>query len=50
MINMLGLVSAHTGNDIYNHGMKFFDFIIGIALIFALSLFILWVVKRNKNH
>jgi hypothetical protein len=47
MFNSIGFVSAHTGNDLVEQGMTFFDLILGIIMIIALALFITWRIKKN---
>jgi len=47
MFNLINLVSAHTGNDAYEHGMEFFDWLILILLIAGLIFLVRWIIKRK---
>jgi len=48
LLNLIGLVSAHTGNDYYYHGMEFFDWFLLGLLILGLVLLIYWKIKRKS--
>jgi hypothetical protein len=49
LLNLIGFVSAHTGNDIYDHGMEFFDWFLPIALIIGLIFLIHWMIRKGKT-
>ncbi|MBU2562216.1 MAG: hypothetical protein KKF68_00975 [Nanoarchaeota archaeon] len=47
MRNLINLVSAHTGNDAYDHYMTLPEFIIGLIIIIGLLVGGLWLIKRK---
>jgi len=49
LLNFISLVSAHTGNDYYEHGMEFFDWFLLGLLIIGLIFFIVWRIKKKKR-
>ena len=47
--SLISFVSAHTGNDIYEHGMEFFDwFLLGLLVVGIIFLFT-YLIKKRKN-
>jgi len=51
-MNIINLVSAHTGNDAVNHGFELGDGIIGIVgiLIAVILIFIIkYLIKKHKR-
>lgn len=49
-MKIINLVSAHTGNDLINHGFTYIDGIIGVVLFIVLVFIInLLIVKRRKT-
>jgi hypothetical protein len=48
-MNLLGLVSAHTGNDLYNHHMEFFDYVLSVLLVIGVVFLIGLVIRRKKK-
>ena len=48
-LNLISFAAAHTGNDIVEHGMGFFDWIIGFLMIIGLALLITWRIKRRRK-
>ncbi len=49
-LNLISFVSAHTGNDIIEHGMGFFDWIFGFLMIIGLALLITWRIKGRRKR
>ncbi len=48
-MNIINLVSAHTGNDLVEHGMETADWIIGFVLIILIIGGIYLFKKYNKK-
>ena len=49
-LELISFVSAHTGNDTYNHGMEFFDWVFFVLLLVSLILLIRGIIKRRKDR
>lgn len=49
LLTLINLVSAHTGNDYYEHGPELADWIIGLSILVALVILIIWLIKRKKR-
>ncbi len=45
---MTNLVSAHTGNDLVNHGITIYDGIIGGILLVGLIIGIMFLIKYKR--
>ncbi len=46
-LNFISFVSAHTGNDYYEHGMEFFDwFLLGLLIVGVIFL-IRWIINAK---
>ena len=50
MSSMIGLVSAHTGNDAVDHYMTGYDFAIGLLVIAGLVIASIWLIKKWKRR
>ena len=48
-MKIINLVSAHTGNDLVNHGFEMADGIIGIVLLIIMILITCFLIKKYKN-
>lgn len=48
LINFISLVSAHTGNDYYDHGFTFYDGLIGGILLIGVIIGIVFLIKKKK--
>jgi membrane protein DedA with SNARE-associated domain len=49
-LELIGFVSAHTGNDLYDHGMEFFDWVILVLLVIGLIFLVRWFIKRKRRQ
>ena len=49
LLSLIGLVSAHTGNDLYDHGFTIYDGVIGIVIIVVLAIIVKYLIKKRKN-
>jgi len=49
IINLISLVSAHTGNDTVNHSFEIADGIVGILILIFLIIIITLITKRYKR-
>lgn len=49
-MKLLNMVSAHTGNDLYDHGMTLADWIVGLVIIVTLILLIVFIIKKSKKR
>jgi flagellar biogenesis protein FliO len=48
-MNLIGFVSAHTGNDLYDHHMEFFDWVLLVLLVIGLIYLLIWVIKKKRK-
>ena len=49
LLNFISFVSAHTGNDYYEHGIEFADWVIFGLLIVGIIFLIRWIRKKRKH-
>lgn len=49
VLSFVGFVSAHTGNDMYDHGMTVYEGVIGGLVVVALVLLIVYLIKQIKK-
>ena len=49
-MNIINLVSAHTGNDLIDHGMGFFDWVLTAVLIVAGIFLARRIIKGKKKR
>ncbi len=50
VLNLISFVSAHTGNDLYEHSMEFFDWFLLGLLIVGLIFLSRWLIKKRKKR
>jgi hypothetical protein len=48
-MNLINLVSAHTGNDYYDHRFEFYDGLIGLILFIGIVISIIFLIKYKRN-
>ncbi len=49
LLSFIGLVSAHTGNDLYDHGFTVCDGVISIMIVVLAAIVIYYLIKKSKN-
>ena len=49
LLNLIGFVSAHTGNDLIVHGMGWFDWVLTVVLVIGGILLARRIIKGKKK-